>query len=245
MASTSGCSVHLEPAPYIITIYKQFHSMILLAIADAKYRFIYVDIGAMGQASDGGIWKRSSFFEHLYDHTNPLRIPTPSDLSAECTDVPYFLVGDDAFPLTQHLLKPYPYTGLTRKQRVYNYRLSRGRRVIENTFGILVAKFQIFHRSINMLPEGVQRVIAACVVLHNMCRDKCGKQYMPEGSVDQQTRNDISPGAWRQHTNPLESLPPIAGRNTYRRAKMLRDQMADYFVTPAGELPWQYESAHV
>lgn len=219
--------------------------MVLLAIADAQYRFLYVDIGAMGQASDGGIWKRCSFCEELYHPSNSLHIPAPSNISEDCTDVPYFLLGDDAFPLTEHLLKPYPYSGLTKKQRVFNYRLSRGRRVIENTFGILTSKFQIFHRSIKMLPEGVQRVIAACVVLHNMCRDKCGKQYMPEGSVDREVRNEVTPGAWRHHATPLESIPPIAGRNTYKRAKMLRDRMADYFVTPEGELPWQYQSAHV
>lgn len=219
--------------------------MVLLGIADAQYKFLYVDIGAMGQASDGGIWRRCSFADDLYDPSNPLNIPAPSDISDECTDVPYFLLGDDAFPLSENLIKPYPYSGLTKKQRVFNHRLSRGRRVIENTFGILASKFQIFHRSIKMLPAGVQRVIAACVVLHNMCREKCGKQYMPEGSVDTESRNDVVPGAWRQHANPLESIPAIAGRNTYKRAKMLRDRLSDYFITPEGELSWHYQSAHV
>ncbi|XP_076039004.1 uncharacterized protein LOC143024119 [Oratosquilla oratoria] len=36
--------------------YKKFHSIILMAVADAKYKFLYVDIGAEGGAGDGGTW---------------------------------------------------------------------------------------------------------------------------------------------------------------------------------------------
>ena len=47
----------------------------------------------------------------------------------------YCFVGDEAFPLKTWLLRPYPGRELTDRRRIYNYRLSRARRTIENAFG--------------------------------------------------------------------------------------------------------------
>lgn len=219
--------------------------MILMAVADAQYRFIYVDVGAMGQCSDGGVWKRCSLHEDLYAYENPLNIPPPEIIDGMDEPLPYYLLGDDAFSLTTNLMKPYPSSGLTSQQRVFNYRLSRGRRIIENTFGILVSKFQIFQRNIKMLPLGVERVILASVVLHNFMRVKCGKTYIPREAVDQEINGELVSGAWRQDTLPLESITSTTGGNTYVRAKQMRNALANYFLTRQGEVSWQYRSACV
>ncbi|XP_064100738.1 putative nuclease HARBI1 [Macrobrachium nipponense] len=38
--------------------YKKFHSIIPMALSDAKYRFLFVDVGAEGGAGDGGTWQK-------------------------------------------------------------------------------------------------------------------------------------------------------------------------------------------
>ena len=59
--------------------YKDFFSIVLMAIVDADYNFLYVDVGAQGRASDGGVWANCSFHQHLYHDQNPLNIPGASN----------------------------------------------------------------------------------------------------------------------------------------------------------------------
>ena len=54
--------------------------------------------------------------------------------------LPYYLLGDETFPLKLWLLRPYPGKNLTEEQYVYIYRHARARRVTENTFVILIAR---------------------------------------------------------------------------------------------------------
>ena len=89
-----------------------------MAIVDAEYKPIYVDIGCNGRVSDGGVYKNCSIYEAL--ERNELNIPEPTTLPGSRDIVPYVLVADDAFALSKYLMKPYSQTGLTTEKRVFN-----------------------------------------------------------------------------------------------------------------------------
>ncbi|CAG7828984.1 unnamed protein product, partial [Allacma fusca] len=87
-------------------------------------------------------------------------------------------------------------------QRVFNYRLSRARRIIENSFGILVARWRLLLDTIYMTEVNAKWAILSCVCLHNWVR---GKQqinglYIPPGFVDNEdpVSHVVSPGTWRR-----------------------------------------------
>ena len=53
---------------------------------------------------------------------------------------------------------------------VFNYKISQGRRVAENAFGILMSRFRIFQSLMQQKPPVVTRLVMACLVLHNLLR---------------------------------------------------------------------------
>lgn len=85
----------------------------------------------MGKNSDAGIYENSD----LNVTNEMLDIPKgTSCLSGTDIQVPYFFIGDEAFPIGKHLMRPYSGRYLGERKNIFNYRLSRARRIIENTF---------------------------------------------------------------------------------------------------------------
>ncbi|XP_040203443.1 protein ANTAGONIST OF LIKE HETEROCHROMATIN PROTEIN 1-like [Rana temporaria] len=82
--------------------YKKFFSIVLLAVVDADYKFIYVDIGAFGSSADSGVFKHSKFGKKLA--SNELDLPDNQPLpGTEGPDMPFVFVADDAFAIHEHL----------------------------------------------------------------------------------------------------------------------------------------------
>jgi hypothetical protein len=101
-----------------------------MAIVDADYKFIYMDIGCNDVVMV--VYLDEVTFKPLPDIANP---------------VPYCIIGDDAFPLK----KLHPSRHLDITKRVFNYRLSRARRIVENAFDILTHRFGVFQKPISIL----------------------------------------------------------------------------------------------
>jgi hypothetical protein len=115
--------------------YKKCFSIVLMAVVNSNYQFIMADAGINGRISDGGVLGNTAFGKALVDKL--LKIPEPGTLPNSEKKL-QFSFGDDAFALTEDFMKPYGQTGLTAEQRIFNYRLKRACRVVENSFGILV-----------------------------------------------------------------------------------------------------------
>lgn len=124
--------------------YKGTHSIVLLAVCDYNYCFTLVDIRDYGRQSDSGVFSNSIF--GIAMESESLSLPAPDMILGQTSPVPYFFVGGAAFPLKMYLLRLYPGTYLPNNNRIFNYQLSRAKRIIENAFGILATKFRIFQR---------------------------------------------------------------------------------------------------
>jgi len=97
-----------------------------------------VDIGAEGRQSDGGVFRNSKLYAAIEE--NSLQIPSPEIVNVGGPVLPYVIVADEAFTLKNYL-RPYSRSQkLDRKKKIFNYRLSRARRVVESSFGILSAR---------------------------------------------------------------------------------------------------------
>lgn len=116
-----------------------------MAVCSAQYKFLLMDIGDSGRQSDGSVYFYSNLGFAIEE--NRLNIPKMAKLPNSDRVLPYVFVADDAFGLKPHMMKPYPFQNLSTEKRVFNYRLSRARRVVENVFHI-PSRFRVFCRPI-------------------------------------------------------------------------------------------------
>ena len=77
------------------------------------HRFILIDLGGFGRQSDGGVFSNSIFGASFEE--GRMGLPNLSALpETREPELPFVLVGDEAFPLKNYLLQPYPGNNLPR-----------------------------------------------------------------------------------------------------------------------------------
>ncbi|KAI8114761.1 hypothetical protein CVS40_12903 [Lucilia cuprina] len=114
--------------------YKGFNSIILMAFMDADYKFIFVDVGSNGRANDASVFNQSEI--GIAIRNKALNFPENKELPGSDVKVPFVFVADETFRLSTRILKPYSQRN-EHANKIFNYRLSRARRVSENCFGQL------------------------------------------------------------------------------------------------------------
>jgi len=156
--------------------YKKYFSIVLMAVVDAEYSFISIDVGSYGKESDSTIFKNCPFGKKLY--AGLLNLPAPVVLpNTDNFPEPLVVIGDEAFGLHKNLLRPYPGRGLTQKRKIFNYRLSRARRYVECAFGILANKWRVLHTALLVEPDFADDITKACCILHNYVRRRDGYNF--------------------------------------------------------------------
>lgn len=222
--------------------YKSQFSIVLMAAVDADYNFIFADVGCQGRISDGGVFKESTLYKNISGNT--LKLPPPKKLSGRHMEIPFFFAADSAFALAEHVMKPYAGEHVKGSpKRIFNYRLSRGRRVVENAFGIISAVFRVLRKLMLLEPTKAELVVFAIIHLHNYLRKHSPNVYTPNTSMDYEVEGALIPGSWR-NDGTMNSMTPL--RNIPRRSPAyfhkIRDELADYFSNE-GAVPWQNQHA--
>lgn len=217
--------------------YKHFYSIVLMGMVNANYEFIFVDVGKNGRMSDGGVLQYTAFYQRLVE--DKLSLPE----NHECIDnLNFVFIGDEASALHRHLLKPFSQNDLTYERRIYNYRLSRGRNVVENVFGLIAARFRVLHTAINMTPIKIQFIVLAICTLHNYLM-KRNKRYIGIDTFDSENKesHEIMENAeWRQHDVELCPIQVTGTKNYTFDAKRNRNDYLEYF-NGRGQVDWQAE----
>lgn len=192
-----------------------------MAVCDANYRLIYFNCGAKGRVFDGTLFDSTSFCKAIKDDT--LNVPKATPLPGRSVPIEWTLIGDAAFTAGKRMLKPVGRTELTREQRIFNYRVSRARRTIENTFGIMTVKWRLLGRTIEVNPNLTAKIISVICCLHNLLIDRDGTKYTA-------TDNDCE--------CPLAELKTALPRPNSKT--QTQNEYMEWFLKE-GAVPWQWE----
>ena len=193
------------------------------------------------------MWTNSDFGTLL--EKGEVDLPLPKLLPGTDIETGHAFIGDEAFPLKKYMIRPYSRRDLTDSARVFNYRLSRARRTIENAFGILVSRWQILTKRICCSEENASSLVKAMVCLHNFIMSENGQHntlYCPPDLIDQEdAAHNVIEGQWRGSGGhgELQDVTRLGANNAQMTAAAQRNILRDYFVSPAGEVEWQYACA--
>lgn len=232
--------------------YKGYFSIVLQGVVDANYSFLCVDIGAYGTNSDGGTFQNTDFGSAVIEDS--LLVPDEAHLpiinqkakKVQNEKLPFVFIADDAYPLRENLLKPFPQRGLSLEERIFNYRLSRARRCVECAFGILVSKWRCLDAKLELTPQNTDFIVMACCILHNIVIREERLVY-GEKAVDsfreyylKVKQAALAAKKAEQAANNTDTTTRQQYNNPTVRAKKVRDAFKQYFVG-AGNVEFQYK----
>ena len=256
VGAIDGKHIKIEAPKKSGSAYHNYHgyfSMILLGVCDAKYRFTYINVGQYGATNDAAVLNGSNLYEKLQSHR--VNFPAPDAIDPDyrvdglCPEMPYYFVGDEIFALTTYLMKPYPGSknqALPVDKQIFNYRQCRARRPIEQTFGIVTARWRIFHGTIKAKEDNVENYILATCTLHNYLMQTDESVYCPPGFTDADTSTGFRAGEWRTLVAGGDRLMPLGrprGHKYTNKANLMRDDLKDYLNSAVGSraTPWQLD----
>ena len=205
-----------------------------------------VDIGDSGRQSDGSVHTNSQLGYAIANIL--LNIPKEEMLRDSNRILPTVTVGDDAFGLKAHKMKPYRNQNLPIDRRGFNYRLSRTRRIVEKAFGIAASRFRCIRRPLLANEKKVILITKTVVALHNFPTAKRSTKrgpfnYCPLGYTHYGGPSGFIAGQWRwdeDQINGIEKTHHIGSNNNSRDAIKVRQEFKSY-SNAEGATEWRQE----
>uniref|UniRef100_A0A2Q4SX13 DDE Tnp4 domain-containing protein n=1 Tax=Caenorhabditis japonica TaxID=281687 RepID=A0A2Q4SX13_CAEJA len=145
--------------------YKAFFSFNSLFVCDAEMRIIYVQICTHGVNSDAQMFQNGPLPELLKNAAGLVGLQILPDGK---TVMPAFILADNGFGQSKQVMQPYRQARLTTENIRFNEHISATRVKIENLFGVMTSKFQVFGRALRLSPNNSRALIVACSVVHNI-----------------------------------------------------------------------------
>jgi hypothetical protein len=152
---------------------KGYASKNVHAMCDGKGQFIHIAVGAKGSAHDSRVFKSMDLWEDIT--TGDLgKVMWDNSVNINGIRVPFCLIGDAAYPCTTFMLPAFKDSVADRSQRcrMFNYKHSVTRIVIERAFGRLKARWRALLKESDIREDNLDTVIQACFILHNICERK-------------------------------------------------------------------------
>lgn len=180
-----GCHIKTKPKPS--------ESTVLLALVDHKYRFMYINVGSPGHCNDSDIYEKSLLKPYI--ETSELFEANARKIGG--IKVPVILIGDSSFKISTRIMKPYSVsvTG-NLKQMVFNYHIAKTRRVAEDAFRHLKARFGRIGEGLDSRHDNTNAIIKCCCVLHNFLiehnntfEDDCDENVGPQSDQAESKTN--------------------------------------------------------
>ena len=169
-AALDGCHIPMKCPPGGLAACKEYHnfknfySIVLMALVDSNYRFIWGSCGFPGNSHDSVIFQSTNLWNSIQEGM----LPNVGKQVGK-VNIPPLIIADSAFPLRTWLMKPYTDAVLSPQQKYFNYRLSRARMVTECAYGQLKGRWRVLYKKNESDKEQVRITVLACMVLHNVC----------------------------------------------------------------------------
>ncbi|XP_046404950.1 uncharacterized protein LOC124170281 [Ischnura elegans] len=225
LGAVDGRQVKIVSSQAVIVASKKFkncNSVVVMGVADANYKFTAVEVGLFS-GDEGGEFsiEKSSFGSSLLAKSLAIPLPCPPPNSERA--LPFVFIGREDFPPHENILQPYAGKDLKVKCSIFNNRLARAYSSIDCALAILCHKFKLLRVGLTVAPEFGMSIVKTICILHNFLGERDGLNM-----------DDSFACSLEDYALFRSEVEVIA-----EDSKSRREEFADYFVSPAGEVSWQ------
>ncbi|XP_034936462.1 protein ALP1-like [Chelonus insularis] len=192
---------------------KGWPSIVLQGLVDVTLRFRNINCQSPECSYDAAVFRESLLYRNA-DNLIPKNVKRVKEVN-----VPYFIMGDGAYPLLPWLMKAYTNSELTAQEELFNNYFNKGRVHIEMAFGRLKARWRTLLKRTELDYQFVPDVVAACCTLYNIL----------------ETKKDPFLINWDSYVKEIERIFPQPQRQLARtyddlNARRIRDALCDYLT---------------